>query len=644
MSISIVKKITTLLPFLLLSAMTFGQEPTKKEKSLDLSSYAKQEGFVDLYFSENTGKLLLAIDKEMSEFLYTSALASGLGSNDIGLDRGQLGSGKVVSWFRSGKRLLLEQKNLRYRAESDNPAEELAVSEAFASAVIASFPIVDETETQWIIDATSFVLSDQHGTAKRVADRKQGSFKLDAKRSAIYPSRCKSFPENTEMEGMLSFAGQAKGQWLRSVSPDGTVFTVRQHHSFVKLPDDNYSPRVYHPKSGFISLEYKDYAQAINKSLERRYIRRHRLEKVNPGDQTSTAIEPIIYYLDPGCPEPIRSALKEGANWWNQAFSAAGFINAFQVKDLPEAADPLDVRYNMIQWVHRSTRGWSYGGSVIDPRTGEIIKGHVSLGSLRVRQDLLIAQGMKAAYGTEDIEDELTEMALARLRQLSAHEVGHTIGLSHNFASSVNDRASVMDYPHPYITMDDSGNIDLSDAYASGIGLWDKQAIKYGYSEFNTAEEQQALQNIVKETRDLGLLYISDRDARDPAGAHPHAHLWDNGKNASVELQRLLLIRQQVLKNLSSSNIPPDQPHSYLQNILIPAYYMHRYQVEACAKSIGGMNYAYSDSGSPAGQTPVYAPEQRIALTSILQSLEPQNLAIDRKLLLDLIPPCPRLQ
>ena len=278
-------------------------------------------------------------------------------------------------------------------------------------------------------------------------------------------------------------------------------------------------------------MSYADYATPIQDPLVKRFIIRHRLRKKDPTAPLSDPVQPIVYYVDRGAPEPIRSALIEGASWWSQAFVAAGYKNAFQVKELPEGVDPMDVRYNVIEWVHRSTRGWSYGTSIIDPRTGEIIKGHVSLGSLRVRQDFLIAQGLVEAYANGATPDpRLLELSLARLRQLAAHEVGHTLGLQHNFAASTQNRASVMDYPPPLVSIDSKGNIDLSQAYATGIGAWDKRTILYGYREFpNGTDEAAGLASILQENIAQGLRYLTDADARPPGSANPFAHLWDSG-------------------------------------------------------------------------------------------------------------------
>jgi len=419
--------------------------------------------------------------------------------------------------------------------------------------------------------------------------------------------------------------------------------TIRQHHSFIRLPDEDYEERDFHPYAAFNAISYYDYATPIAAPLEKRKIIRHRLTKKSVNSTSSEAVEPIIYYMDPGCPEPIRSALMEGAAWWDQAFQAAGFApGTFQVKDLPSGADMMDVRYNVIQWVHRSTRGWSYGASVVDPRTGEILKGHVSLGSLRVRQDFLIAQGILSPYADEnDNHERMQEMALARLRQLAAHEVGHTIGLAHNFASSVNSRASVMDYPHPYIELTTSGELDFSKVYDTDIGAWDKIAINYGYRQYaSKKEEAEGLKEIVDNAQKDGYHFISDRDARPTGGAHPHAHLWDNGANIPDELLRMLRVRSNSLKRFGQASITDGTPLSELEKVLAPLYLMHRYQMEGTAKLIGGLNYQYSVKGDHTDHTvsPIPLVEQSDAIKAILYTLTPEQLALPDQII-SLIPP-----
>ncbi len=600
----------------------------------------KMEGYFPFYWDAKSGKIWLEINQLNTEFLYVNSLAAGVGSNDIGLDRGQLGGERVVKFVKTGPKVLLLQPNYRYRAESDNVEEQKSVEEAFAQSVLWGFETAAESDGRVLVDATSFLLQDAHGVAETLKRREQGSYSLDASRSAIFLPRTKNFPQNTEFEATLTFVGKPTGGYIRAVVPSAEAVTVRQHHSFVQLPDDEYQPRKYDPRSGYFPLSYYDYATPIDQPLQKQFIYRHRLQKKDPIARVSEAVEPIVYYLDRGTPEPIRSALIEGANWWNQAFEAAGYKDAFRVEILPEDADPMDVRYNLIQWVHRSTRGWSYGSSVSDPRTGEIIKGHVSLGSLRVRQDFLIAQGLIAPYEEgKAVSNEMQEMALARLRQLSAHEVGHTLGLAHNFAASVNGRASVMDYPHPYVTLTKSGDLDFSQAYDTGIGEWDKRAIIYGYQDFPEGVDELA--QIIEETLDMGFGYLSDSDARPFGGAHPNAHLWDNGESAIEELNRLLEVRKVALQRFGNANIPFETPMASLEEVLVPLYLSHRYQTEAVAKIVGGLDYTYAMRGDDQIPTQLLPSKlQKEALESLLSLIDAEFLALPEHIL-ELIPPKP---
>ncbi len=630
--------------FLLLfpSVLSAQKLPTIEEKTKELK---KQDGFVPFYWDENAGKLWLEIDKVDTELLYVLSLPAGLGSNDIGLDRGLLGGGRIVKFTKVGRKILMIQPNYNYRAVTEDPAERRAVEQSFAQSVLWGFTAEAESGTKILVDATDFILRDAMQAANRLRRGAQGNYLFDKTRSAIFLPRTKNFPLNTEIEATITLTSNdgSSGAFVQSVTPTAEAITLRMHHSFVQLPDNNYKPRVFDIRSSFIPTSFYDYSTPVSEPIEKFYILRHRLEKKNPDATISEPVKPIIYYLDNGTPEPIRSALLEGAGWWNQAYEAAGYKNAFQVKLLPDSADPMDVRYNVINWIHRSTRGWSYGSSVVDPRTGEIIKGHVSLGSLRVRQDYLIAQGLLAPFETGiPANDKMLKMALERLKQLSAHEVGHTLGLMHNYASSVNNRASVMDYPHPLVQLNAFGEIDLTNAYDDKIGEWDKVAIAWGYQDFaNEINEKEALNKILTDATKKGLQFISDRDARAPGGMHPQAHLWDNGTSALDELKEVMKVRAKALQHFSENNIKPGMPMALLEDALVPVYFYHRYQIEALTKWIGGMNYTYSLRGD--GQlitAPLTKLEQSSALKAIIDCINPDVLELPERIV-KIIPPRP---
>jgi hypothetical protein len=619
----------------------------KAQKASEIESktkgLAKYSGYFNYYWNDKTGQIFLEVDKFNDEFLYVNSLPAGVGSNDLGLDRGQIGDSRIVKFIRIGNKVLLVQPNYNFRAVSNNADERRSVEEAFAQSVIWGFTAEAQDSSHVLIDLTHFLLRDSHQVARKLGNSNQGNYHADESRSAIYLPNTKSFPDNTEFEAIITLTGTGIGSEISSVTPDPNYVTVRMHHSFIKLPDGNYKPRKFDPRAGFYNNEYMDYATPIDQPIVKRFITRHRLEKKDPAAAMSEPVKPIIYYVDRGAPEPVRTALLEGASWWNQAFEAAGYKNAFQVKLLPEDADPMDIRYNIIQWIHRSTRGWSYGSSIIDPRTGEIIKGEVSLGSLRDRQDFLIAEGLVQPYEDgKPVSDKMMKLALARLHQLAAHEVGHTLGMQHNFTASVNNRASVMDYPPPVVSLNTDGTIDLSKAYTTEIGGWDKRAILYGYQDFPAGiDEAAALKNMMTETLKEGYLFISDDDARPAGSAHPQAHLWDAGTNAADELNRLMDVRKQVLANFSEKAIRQDAPMATLEEVLVPMYLMHRYQVEATSKMLGGLYYTFALKNDGQTITKFVPPaEQWKAFNALMATLTPDALALPEKLI-EKIPPRP---
>mgnify|MGYP003631214649 CR=1 FL=1 len=620
------------------SVQVFASDSNKQTSVADFTAnMSQQSGFFDFYYQIEQDKVFLKIDKFDQPFLFQSSMPQGIGSNDIGLDRGQLGDTRLVKFERYGNKVLLKQLNTQYRASSSNLAEQASIDEAFADSVIAGFPVVASDGAVVIIEYTDFLLSDIHQISQRLAGSKQGSYQPDAKRSGVYLERSKAFPNNTELEALVTFGGSKPGQYVNQVTPDPISISVHLHHSLVKLPDSDYQPRKFVPFSGFWSVGYQDYSVPIEDNMTKAFIPRHRLTKKQPNAQVSEAVEPIVYYLDPGIPEPVMSALKDGALWWDQAFSAIGYKNAFQVKVLPAGADPMDVRYNVIQWVHRATRGWSYGSSVIDPRSGEIIKGHVTLGSLRVKQDYLIALGLTSPFSADGGPDEQVDiseqkaMALARIRQLSAHEVGHTLGIAHNFAASEYGRESVMDYPHPMVSIKD-GKISLENAYDEGMGEWDKYVVAYGYQTYKDKNsEQQGLNQLVMAAREKGFTYQSDPDARPSHAANVAGHLWDNGADPVSELKRISAVRQVAMANFGIKTIKTGASLSSLEETFAPIYLLHRYQLDAVAKVIGGVNYEYELKGDysiPKGVQVISADQQKQAVEAMLDTLQSEFLSI----------------
>ena len=618
------------------------------------------EGFFDLYWDDEGGVLYWELDLGGGEFLYQISMGSGLGSNPVGIDRGQLRGTHVLEAQRIGPRVLLVEPNYQFQARSDNATEVQAVRDAFAPSVYWGFDIVAQTGERVLVDATPFFIRDARNAIGQMAQRGQGTFRLDSSRSAIHLPATQSFPENTEVEALLTFTSGDPGGLVRGVAVNPEAVTLRQHHSFIRLPDDGYRPRIADPRIGVNGPTIFDYATAIDEDLRIRLVARHRLQKRNPGPEPSEPVEPIVFYVDPGTPEPIRSALIEGAAWWEEAFEAAGFIDAYRVEVLPEGVDPQDIRYNMIHWTHRRTRGYSYGNTVTDPRTGEIIRGVVNLGSLRLRQDYLHGQGMVAPFVGTVGEDagmgadmgsmscnlalvpgfeylaqvspgsDAVEMALARVRQLSAHEVGHTLGFPHNYLASTYGRESVMDYPAPLVEIDGAGDLDLSNAYVQRIGEYDKLSVNWLYREFpEGTDEAAALDEIVRQGIRDGLVFMAHTNNNFIGAGHPYAGVWDNGANLVDHLKHEMRVRDIGLAAFGEDMIRTGRPLSDLEFVLLPLYMHHRFQLRAAAQTLGGADYSYALRGD--GQTPVTivpGEEQRDALETILSALTVDFLAL----------------
>ncbi|MEX2497828.1 MAG: zinc-dependent metalloprotease [Wenzhouxiangellaceae bacterium] len=608
------------------------------------------EGFIDIYSSPGKGKVLALLpasnpDAEqpgvLLRFIHAQRLTAGLGSNPLGLDRGWGNSGRILRFRRIGNRIIAEVENHRYRAVTPNRLERQAVDTSFATSFVWSTEIVAEDgDGRPLIDLAGLLTADALGLGQTLSSDGDKFSRADD-RSLPDADSVLVFPDNVEIDAWITFVGEKPGSEIRATAADANAVTLVQHHSFVRLPDDGYRIRRADPRTGTFTLGFYDYAAGLAEPVIQAYAMRHRLQYNEPGRPDSGVREPLVFHIDPGAPERIREALLDGASWWGDAFAAAGFEDGFRVELLPEDAHPLDIRYNVVQWVHRQTRGWSYGGGIIDPRTGEMIKGHVILGSQRVRQDRMIFEGLAGVEAVgSGAEDDPVELALDRIRQLAAHELGHALGFGHNFAASANNRASVMDYPAPWVQVDDRGGLDFSQAYDHGIGEWDKLTAKWLYSEFPPDTDEPArLDEIVADGIERGLQFVADQHARGVATAHPDGSVWDNGTDAVAELNNVLEVRARALAGFGANRIAEGRPLAALREVLVPIYLYHRYQINAAAKSLGGVRFSYVRRGGPGAQpAPVPAVEQRKALEALLETLDPARLDLQDELL-ELMPP-----
>ena len=527
-------------------AQAAGQQRATRTIEERTTGMRRLDGFFPLYWDSAGGQLFMEITRWNTEVLALSGLAAGLGSNDIGLDRGGLQGSRVVEFERVGPKVLMVMPNYNYRSSSTNPAEVRAVRDAFARSIVWGFTVAAESDggRRVLVDMNEYLIRDATNIAPRLTP---GSYRLDNTRSTVYLPMTQNFPRNTEMEVELTFiqqpggaAGGGRGggaffEGVGSVAATGEAASVRVHHSFVELPGPGYTPRPTTRAPASAGSSFEDFSAPFGQELTQRFIRRHRLEKRDPRAAVSEPVKPITYYLDPGTPEPIRTALLEGARWWNQAFESAGFRNGFRVEMLPEGASPLDIRYNVINWVHRSTRGWSSGASVTDPRTGEIIKGVVTLGSLRAEQDMLIAEGLLQPYRTGDEEchrrsatGRSSGCASSRRTRSATPSASATTTTTATPAASASSttrtRSSRCARMGPSTTprSTTTGSVRGTASRSSTATRTSRRA----------TNEAQALQQILDRAWARDIRYMTNQDL----GAHARVNQWSNGTNAANEL------------------------------------------------------------------------------------------------------------
>jgi hypothetical protein len=589
------------------------------------TGFERRDGFVPLYVDPHQGRIYAELSGDTTRALFFASMATGLGSNPVGLDRGAEGREQVVRFDRDGDRVLMVFENTGFRS-SLSDANRRTVEESFPSSTVASLPVLAAEGARILVDLGDMVYRDWTDVAGTLARTSQGTYALARDRSSLDRAHTRAYPDNSEIDVALTFATTGRpGGIVARMAPDGRAVTLRQHLSLVRLPSADYRPRELDPRVGFSGITFKDYGQPIQRPLEQRWIGRHRLQRSDPNDPRSPIRNPIVYYVDPGIPEPVRTATLEGVRFWTDAFDRAGLAGGFRAELRPENVDPLDARYNVVQWENRNERGWSIGGSLGDPRTGEILKGMARMDSHRARTDY----NLYAALMGADAAAADTAFVLARVRQVSAHEVGHTLGMDHNYIASTYERASVMDYPAPRVRLTPSGEIDVSSAYGRGPGDYDVWAIRWAYGIFPAASERDSLSAIVAEGLRKGYLFLSDADARPEYASDPRTNLWDDASTPVEFLRHQIAVRRVALARFGLRNIRVGEPVATLQERLAPLYFFHRFALNGVTKTIGGMEYANAVRGDEQTATrPIDGRRQREALSLLLAELQPAELAI----------------
>ena len=640
--------------FLILIAALFApaidaQQPPSARIADRTGGAQRADGFIPFYWDAARGRVLIEIPAFGEDVLYYVSAASGAGSVELPFDRGILTSG-VIRFERSGPRVLVVQQNLDYRAVGGTPAQIENVRDSFASSVLAALPVEAEETGRVLADATPLFMRDAANVEGRLRSANQGAFRFDTAKSAFYPARMKAFPQNTEIETIATFAADNPGLLINNVTPDGRAFTLRIHHSFLKAPE-GYRPRPADPRIGVGGVTFRDYARPFNEGTEVSWVGRWRLEKATPGAAMSEPKTPIVFYLDAGIPEPVRTAMREGALLWNKAFEAAGFRNAVQVKDPTPDMDPMDIRYAWILWINRDERGFSSGGTYRDPRTGEILGSKTRMDSHRIRTIGNYWESYSPTTTGDDcamflpVPDYLLElttqpsampaaerdMVLLRQRLLTAHELGHVMGFGHNFAASLNNRASVMEYPTPRVKVV-GNNLDLTETFNGATGEYDAFMTRYAYTEFPPEKEKEGLEAIIKEMRAKGILYLPSTD--------PRWSWYDDRATPTEYLRETMAARKIMLDRYGPGILKTGDPIGDLRDMrLWMTYLHHRWAIEAGVRYIGGQYQNLVVKGEEMRPTDIVpAPLQREVLGLLLSAVEPANLSLPEPLLVQLTP------